>query len=291
LKERGNMQIENVGVVGCGVMGAGITQICAQAGYKVVVSGRNKERVEKRLQWIATTLDRGVEKGNITREDKDNILGRIKGTIHNKELRHCQLVIEAVTEKLDVKKQIFAELDEICPKDAILATTTGVLSIIDMAMTTTRPEKVLGLHFMNPVSSMKLVELVETIVTSKETLEIAKELCTSLGKTFVVAKDRPGFIVNGLLVPFLLNAIRMLENNVATKEDIDTSLHLGLNHPMGPLTLLDFIGIDTVFFASNAMYEEFKDPQYAPPPLMRKMVTAGWLGRKTGRGFYEYKSS
>jgi 3-hydroxybutyryl-CoA dehydrogenase len=283
------MEIKHVGVVGCGVMGAGITHICAEAGYNVVVSGRNKDRLENRLRFIDEALKRCVEKGKITREDKDNILGRIKGTIHNEELRDCQLVIEAVTEKLDVKKKIFAELDGICPKDAILATCTGVLSIIDMAMTTTRPERVLGLHFMNPVSSMKLVELVKTIVTSEETLEIAKELCTSLGKTFVVAKDRPGFIVNGLFVPFVLNAIRMLENNVATKEDIDTSLRLGLNHPMGPLTLLDFIGIDTVFFASNAMYEEFKDPQYAPPPLMKKMVTAGWLGRKTGRGFYEYK--
>lgn len=283
------MEIKKVGVVGCGVMGSGITLICAQSGYRVIFLGRDDERMKKRLESINETLKKSVEKGKITQEEKDNTLCRIRGSTNDKDLIGCDLVIEAIPEKIDLKKKLFAELDEICPEHVIFATNTGVLSVVDMAIVTTRPEKVLGLHFMNPVSTMKLVEIVKTIATSEETLEAGKQLCKSIGKTFVVAKDRPGFVANALLVPFLLNAIRMVENNVATKEDIDVAVNLGLNHPMGPLALLDFIGIDTVYFAANAMYEELRDPQYAPPVLMRKMVTAGWLGRKTGKGFYEYK--
>ena len=197
-------------------------------------------------------------------------------------------MIEAAIENMDLKKKIFAELDKICPKHAILATNTSCLSIIDMAMVTTRPDKVLGLHFMNPVPVMKLLEIVKTIATSDDTLEVGKAFGKSLGKAIVTAQDTPGFIVNRLLMPFLLNAIRMLDAGVATREDIDTSISLGLNHPMGPLILADLIGLDTILFVVNTMYEEFKDPQYAPPPLLRKMITAGWLGRKAGKGFYNY---
>ena len=200
----------------------------------------------------------------------------------------CDLVIEAAIENLDLKKKIFAELDKICPKDAILATNTSCLSIIDIAAVTGRPEKVLGLHFFNPVPVMKLLEIVKTIVTSDDTLEVGKHFGATLGKTIVVARDAPGFIVNRLGVPLILSAIRMLESGVATREDIDTGIKLGLNHPMGPLALADLVGLDTLHFIASAIYDESKDPQYVSPTLLKKMVTAGWLGRKTGKGFYEY---
>jgi 3-hydroxybutyryl-CoA dehydrogenase len=283
------MEIKKVGVVGCGIMGSGITQVCAQSGYQVVVSEISDELLNKGLATISSALGRSVEKGRLSQQDKDTILARIEGTVDTKDFSQCDLVIEAGTENLEAKKEIFAGMDKICPKHAILATNTSVLPVLDMAMQTGKPEKVLGLHFMNPVPVMPLVEIVRTITTSDETIEIGEEFCRSLGKSFVIAKDTPGFIINGLLTPFLLNAVRMLENNVATREDIDAAIQLGLNHPMGPLTLLDLIGIDTVYFGAQAQYEEFKDPQYAPPPLMKKMVTAGWLGRKTGKGFYEHK--
>ena len=188
-----------------------------------------------------------------------------------------------------MKKKIFTELDRVCPKNVILATNTSCLSIIDVAAVTSRPEKVLGLHFMNPVPLMKLLEIVNTIATSKETLETGKEFGKSVGKTIVIAKDTPGFIANYLVMPFLLNAIRIMDNGVATKEDIDTTINLGFNHPMGPLTLCDLIGLDTILFVVDAIYEDTKDPQFAAPSLLKKMVTAGWLGRKTGKGFYDYK--
>ncbi len=190
---------------------------------------------------------------------------------------------------MDLKKKIFAELDKICSKQTILATNTSCLSIIDMAMVTAKPDRVLGLHFMNPVPVMRLLEIVKTILASDETLETSKNFGKSLGKTIVIAQDTPGFIVNRLLIPFLPNAIRMLDTGVATREDIVTAINLGLNHPMGPLALADIIGIDTIYFVSSAIYEEFREPQYVPPPLIKKMVSAGWLGRKTGKGFYEYK--
>jgi 3-hydroxybutyryl-CoA dehydrogenase len=229
-----------------------------------------------------------VEKGRISPKDKENISNRIKGITNMKDFIGCDLVIEAAVENIDFKKKIFAELDKICPKDTILATNTSCLSIIDMAMVTSRPDKVLGLHFMNPVPVMKLLEIVKTITTSNETLEIGQDFGKSLGKTIVITKDTPGFIVNRLLIPYVLNSIRILDAGVATKEDIDTGISLGLNHPIGPLTLADLIGNDIVLFIANALYDEFREEQYAPPPLLRKMVTAGWLGRKTGKGFYEY---
>ena len=281
--------MRKVGVVGCGIMGSGIVQVCAQSGHQVIVSEINKGLLDKGLKSISSSLAKRVERGKLSQEDMEDILSRIKGTLNADDFSDCDLVIEAAIENLEVKKRIFSSMDKICSEHTLLATNTSVLSVIDMAMETGRPEKVLGLHFMNPVPVMPLVEIVRTIVTAEETIRAGREFCESLGKKFIIAKDTPGFIINGLLTPFLLNAVRMLENRVATKEDIDAGIQFGLHHPMGPLTLLDLIGIDTVYFAANAQYEEFKDPQYAPPPLMRKMVTAGLLGRKTGKGFYEYK--
>ena len=282
------MKIKKIGVVGCGLMGSGIAQVCAQSGYQVVVSEINDELLNKGLASINSALSRSVDKGKLSQQDKDAVLSRIKGTTNTKDFYDCDLMIEAAIENIDLKRKIFAEIDKICPKQAILATNTSCLSIIDMAMATTRPDKVLGLHFFNPVPVMQLIEIVRTVATSDDTLETGKTFGNSLGKTVVIAQDAPGFIVNRLLMPFLLNAIRMLEAGIATREDIDTAMNLGLNHPMGPLALSDLIGLDTIFFIVNAMYEELKDPQYAPPPLMKKMIAAGWLGRKTGKGFYEY---
>ena len=282
------MEIKKVGVVGCGLMGSGITQVCAQSGYQVVASEINDELLNKGLASINSFLTKGVERGKLTEQDKESTLARIKGTTNTKDFGDCDLVIEAATENMDLKKKIFADLDKVCPKQTILATNTSCLSVIDVAVVTSRPEKVLGLHFMNPVPLMKLLEIVKTIATSDETLEVGKEFGKSLGKAIVIAKDTPGFIVNDLMIPYLLHAIRMLDAGVATKEDIDTAINLGLGHPMGPLSLADLIGLDTALFVASAMYEEFKDPQYAPPPLLKKMVAAGWLGRKTGKGFYEY---
>jgi len=283
------MEIKQVGVVGCGQMGGGITQVCAQSGYPVIVSEINEELLNKGLTSINSSLTKAVAKERITQQDKESTLARIKGTTDMKDFSNCDLVIEAAIENLDLKKKIFVELDKICPKPAILATNTSCLSIIDIAMATTRPDKVLGLHFFNPPPAMKLLEIVKTVTTNDETLEIGKNFGKSVGKTIIVAKDAPGFIVNRLMVPQILNAIRMLETGVATKEDIDTGLTLGLNHPLGPLGLADFVGLDTLYFIANSIYDEFKDPQFASPILLKKMVTAGWLGRKTGKGFYEYK--
>ena len=283
------MEIKKVGVVGCGQMGGGIAQISAQSGYQVTVSEINEELLNKGLTAINSSLTKSVDRGKITQPDKNAALSRIKGTTSTRDFGECDLVIEAAAENLDLKKKIFSELDRICSKHAILATNTSCLSIIDMATTTSGPDNVLGLHFFNPVPVMKLLEVVRTIATSDETLEIGKDFGKSVGKTIVVAQDAPGFIVNRLMVPQLLNAIRMLETGVATREDIDTGMNLGLNHPMGPLTLADLVGLDTVLFIANGIYTEAKDPQFVPPVLLTKMVTAGWLGRKTGKGFYEYK--
>jgi len=283
------MEIKKVGVVGCGQMGGGIAQVCAQGGYQVIVSEINDEFLNKGLASISSFLTKSAERGKITQQDKDSTLSRIKGTTSLKDFADCDLAIEAAVESLDLKKKIFTELDTVCPKHAILATNTSCLSIIDMAMATSKPEKVLGLHFFNPVPLMQLLEIVRTIATSDETLEAGREFGKSAGKTVVVARDAPGFIVNRLMVPQILNAIRMLEDGVATREDIDNGLKLGLNHPMGPLALADLVGLDTLSFIADGIYAEFKDPQYVNPTLLNKMVTAGWLGRKSGKGFYEYK--
>jgi 3-hydroxybutyryl-CoA dehydrogenase len=283
------VEIKKVGVVGCGAMGSGIALTSAQSGYQVVVSEINDELLNKGLTSINKFLTKSVEKGKIAQQDKDTTLNRIKGTTNTKDFSDCDLVIEAVIENLELKKKVFAELDKTCPKHAILASNTSCLPVVEMATATSRPEKVLGLHFMNPAPVMKLLEIVKTITTSDETLDIGKSFGNSLGKTIIITKDTPGFIVNRLLISFLLNAIRMLEAGIATKEDIDTGINLGLNHPMGPLTLSDFVGNDVLLFVADSIYQELKDPQYAPPVLLKNMVAAGWLGHKTGKGFYEYK--
>ena len=283
------MEIKKVGVVGCGLMGAGIAHVCAQSGYQVVVSEMNDELLNKGLASISARLAKNVEKGKLSAEDKDSTLSRIKGTTNMQDFSDCDLIIEAIIEDMDLKRKVFAELDKICPPDTILATNTSVLSVIDVAEATNRPDKVLGLHFFNPVPMMELVEAIKTIATSEDTIKIGSEFIKSLGKTAIIAKDTPGFVVNRQLEPFLMNAIRMLEDGVATREDIDAGVKLGLNHPIGPLQLLDLIGLDTVYFGAVDMYDKFKEPQYAPPVLLRKMVAAGWLGRKTGKGFYDYE--
>ena len=282
------MEIKKVGVVGCGTMGGGIAQVCAQAGYQAIISEVNEELLKRGLASINSLLTRNVEKGRLSKQDKDAILSRIQGTTNTRDFSDCDLVIEAAIENLDLKKKIFADLDKTCPKHAILASNTSCLSIIDMATVTSRPDKVLGLHFFNPVPVMKLLEIVKTITTSEETIAAGKEFAGSLGKTTIIAKDTPGFIVNRLVIPYLLNAIRMLESEIATREDIDTGMTLGLNHPLGPLALADFIGLDTLLHIADNSYGELKDSQYVAPVLLARMVTAGWLGRKTGKGFYDY---
>ena len=282
------MEIKKVGVVGCGFMGSGIVQVCAQSGYQVVVSETNDELLNKGIASIDYYLTRGVGKGRLSQQDKDSALGRIRGTTNIKDFSDCDLIIEAVPEDMDLKGKIFTELNKICLKRAILATNTSCLSIIDLAMVTSKPDKVLGMHFCSPVPVNRLLEIVKTIATSDDAIETSKKFGESLGKTVIVVKDTPGFIFNRLLIPWQLNAVRMLEAGIATTDDIDNCVKLGLNYPVGPLALCDFNGIDVVYMVARAMYEETKDPQYAPPILMRKMLVAGWLGRKTGKGFYEY---
>ncbi|MFC1869881.1 3-hydroxyacyl-CoA dehydrogenase family protein [Chloroflexota bacterium] len=282
------MEIKRVGVVGCGLMGSGIAQVSAEAGYDVVVSEINDELLQKGMNSINKILTRNVEKERITQKDKDAILGRIKGTTKMQDFSDCDLVVEAVIEKMDLKQKVFADLDQICPKHAIIASNTSCLSIIDMAKATKRLGQVLGMHFFNPVPLMKLLEIVKTIVTTDETLAATKKFGETIGKTVIVVPDVPAFVVDQLANPFILHAIRMVEEGVASAEDIDTGVRLGLNHPMGPLALIDLVGLDTVLLIANALYDELKNPMYAPPTLLKKMVAAGWLGRKTGKGFYDY---
>jgi 3-hydroxybutyryl-CoA dehydrogenase len=282
------MKIEKVGVIGCGLMGSGITQVCAQAGYSVVVSEISDELLQKGLGAIDKLLARSVTKERITQQEKDAVIGRINGTTDVKQMSDCNIVIEAATENLDLKKKIFANIDDVCREGTILATNTSCLSITDMAEVTKRPDRVLGLHFFNPVPVMKLLEIVRTEMTSEDTYNTGRDFGQSLGKTIVTIKDSPGFIVNHLMAPQILNAIRMLEDGIATKEDIDTAMTLGLNYPMGPLALADFIGLDTLLFIANGIHDKLPEEQYAAPALLQKMVADGVLGRKSGRGFYEY---
>ena len=283
------MEIKKIGVIGCGQMGGGIVQTCAQAGYDVKVTEINQPLLDKGLNNIKSSLSRNVEKSRMSKDEMDIMLSHIHGTINLSDFSDRDLVIEAVIENMEMKKKLFAELDKVCLPNTILATNTSCLSIIDMAMVTKRADRVLGIHFFNPVPVMKLVEIVKTIATSSETIATGKQFGEKCGKKVVIAQDSPGFIVNRLMIPFILNAIYMMDSGIATKEDIDAGINLGLNHPMGPLALADLIGLDTVYFIANAMYNELKDPQFAAPPLLGKMVTAGWLGRKTGKGFYDYK--
>jgi 3-hydroxybutyryl-CoA dehydrogenase len=283
------MEIKKVGILGfTGPMGRGIAQVCAQSGYDVIGSSRSEDRANKAISTIDSALGRSVERGRMSQEDKDTAIARIKGTADMKDFKDCDLVIEAAAEKLDVKIEAFAELDGICKEGTILASNTSVLPLVDMAMSTKRPEKVIGLHFFNPVSAMKLVEIIKPITVSKETADACVAFIESLGKTVVALPDTPGFIVNRLAVGFMLNAISLLENGIATKEDIDTAIKLGLNHPMGPLELADLIGNDIVLDMADGIYETLKEPRYIAPNLLRRMVAAGWLGQKTKKGFYDY---
>lgn len=282
------MTVRRVGVVGCGLMGSGIVEVCARTGYQVVVREVTSELLERGLARIDASLRRAVERGKVAEETAHRAREAIRGTVTLRDLGESELVIEAVVEQMAEKQAVFRELDGLCPPHTIFASNTSSLSITEMASATKRPDRVVGMHFFNPVPVMTLVEVVRGLHTSEATLEAAKAFAVSVGKRVVVAKDYPGFIVNLLLVPYLLDAVRALELGVATKEDIDTAITLGLNHPMGPLTLLDFVGLDTTHYIAEAMYAEFKDARYAPPPLLKKMVVAGFLGRKAGRGFYEY---
>ena len=282
------MPIERVGVVGCGLMGAGIAEVCAKSGYMVIVQEVTGDLLQAGMKRITGSMDRAVSKGKLSAADRDAAQARIMGVTQLQDMHPCDLVIEAITEKLDLKRRVFAELDAVTPPHTILASNTSSLAITEMAAATKRPDRVLGLHFMQPVPVMPLLEMVRTVLTSEETFATAKAFGESLGKTIVVSKDTPGFIVNLLLIPYLLQAIAELEKGVATKEDFDTAIRLGLNHPMGPFTLLDFVGLDTTLFIADAVFDETKDPRFAAPPLLRRMVSAGWLGRKSGRGFYDY---
>lgn len=282
------MEIKKVGVVGCGLMGGGIAQVAAQSGYEVVVSEVNDELLKAGLERIKSNLSRSVAKGKMTEDEMNQVLGRIKGTLAIESFKDCDIVIEAVIENMAEKRKLYAELDRVCPPHTILASNTSSLTVIEMAAATKRQDRFVGLHFFNPVPMMQLAEVVRTIATSDATIETTKKFAQSLGKTAVIAKDTPGFIVNRLLVPYLLDAIRVYESGVASKEDIDEGMRLGCNHPMGPLTLADFIGLDTLYFIANIMFEEFKEPRFAPPTLLKRMVLAGQYGRKTGKGFYDY---
>ncbi len=283
------MAFKKVGVVGCGLMGRGIAEVSAKAGYDVVVSEINRELLDKGMAAVKGSLAKAVEKGKLAQVDMDKTLGKIKGTTDMMDFKDCDLVVEAAIENLELKKKIFTDLDRICAPNAVLSTNTSCLSVMDVAAVTKRTDKVLGCHFFNPVPVMKLLELVKTITTSKETLDAAVEWGKSLGKTVIIAPDRPGFIVNRSFMPYMIEAFEMYEQGVASREDIDTGVQLGLNHPMGPLTLADMVGLDTLLFVTDAIYAETKNPKFVAPILLRKMVTAGHLGRKTGKGFYDYK--
>jgi 3-hydroxybutyryl-CoA dehydrogenase len=283
------MEIKKVGVVGCGLMGSGIVEACARAGYQVVVSEASDELLQQGLVRIRRSLERAVARGKATQDEMLEALAKIQGTTDLADFSGCDLAIEAAVENMSLKREIFAKLDGILPPHALLASNTSSLCVTEMASVTKRGGQVLGIHFFNPVPVMPLIEFVRTILTSDDTMEIARRFGASLGKQMVTAKDTPGFIVNRLLVPYLLDAVRLYDGGLATKEDIDTAIKLGLNHPMGPLTLADFVGLDTCLFIADAMFDEYKDSRYAAPPLLRRMVLAGHLGRKSGKGFYDYK--
>ncbi len=282
------MAIRKVGVVGCGLMGSGIAQVAAAAGFETVVREVSAELVEKGLKGIDKNLNRLVEKGTISDAVKSEIRGRLNGTTSIDDLKDCDVIVEAIIEKLPAKRELFGAVDAICPPATIFASNTSSLTITEIATATKRPQRFVGLHFFNPVPVMKLVEVVRTIATEPAVYEEMVAFGEKLGKTAVRAHDSTGFIVNRLLVPYLLDAIRALEEGVGSIQDIDNSMKLGCGHPMGPLTLLDFVGLDTTYYISQIMFEEFKERRFAAPPLLKRMVLAGWNGRKSGRGFYDY---
>jgi 3-hydroxybutyryl-CoA dehydrogenase len=274
--------------VGLGLMGNGIAQVCATAGFSVVAREINDELLDKGIKNIERSLQKFVDKNKLSDVERKNALSRIQRTTNLADFKDCDLVVEAITENPKIKKELHAELDKICPKHAILASNTSSISITEMAAATGRPGRFIGLHFMNPVPLMKLVEVIRTIQTEDEVFETGVAFAEKVGKVPVRTWDRVGFIVNRLLVPYLLDSIRALEEGFGSIPDIDRSIQLGLNHPMGPFTLLDFVGLDTTLFIAEIMFEEYREARFAPPPLLKRLVTAGWHGRKTGRGFYDY---
>lgn len=283
------MTIKRVGILGSGIMGSGIAEVAAKTGHEVVLRSRKQETADAMVASLTKSLTKQVDRGKLSQEDADAALARVTATDHIGAVADCDLVIESVVEDMDVKKALFAELDGICKDGAIIATNTSTLSVIDMAVATQRPDRVVGVHFFNPAPMMSLVEIVRPLTASDETVAEVTAFAAACGKDPVEVKDRAGFIVNALLFPYLNNAVRMLENGTANRDDIDTAMKGGCNFPMGPLALLDLVGLDTSLSILDALYEEFRDPNYAAVPALRRMVTAGQLGRKSGLGFYDYR--
>ncbi len=283
------MQIKTVGVLGCGLMGSGIAQVCATAGYRTIVRELDEGFLNKGLARIRKFLDDGVAKGKVAADVRDATLANLSGTTSMDALKDCDLVIEAIVENLEEKRRTYAALEAVIGAQTIILSNTSSLCITELAAATARADRFGGLHFFNPVPLMKLVEVIRALTTSDETYQTVFAFAQSLGKEPITAPDRPGFIVNRLLVPYLLDAIRAYENGLGTPEDIDKGMKLGCGHPMGPLALLDFVGLDTTYYIANIMFEEFREPAYAPPPLLKRMVLAGRLGRKSGQGFYKYE--
>ena len=282
--------IKKVGVLGCGLMGSGIAQTCAQAGYDVVVREVEQQFLDKGFKGIEKSLGRFVDKGTMSAADRDACVGRLKGTTSLDDLAGCDIVIEAIIENAQLKRDTYAQLDKVVKPEAIFASNTSSLTITELSMATARPKQFVGLHFFNPVPMMKLVEVVRTILTSDETFDAAFAFAKSVGKEPVACRDNSGFIVNRLLVPYLLDAIRAYEEGVGSIEDIDKAMQLGCGYPMGPFTLLDFVGLDTTYYITEVMFDEYREKRFASPALLRKMVLAGRYGRKSGAGFYDYAS-
>jgi 3-hydroxybutyryl-CoA dehydrogenase len=281
------MQIQKVGVLGCGLMGSGIAQVAAMAGFDVIVLEVDQKYIDKGFAGIEKSLAKFAEKGTL-KDTPQAVRARLKGTTRHADLADCDIVVEAVIENIDEKRKMYAALDGVVKKDAIFATNTSSISVTELMAATKRPERFIGLHFFNPVPLMKLVEVVRTIATAADVYESAYEFAKKLGKVPVRTSDKTGFIVNRLLVPYLLDAIRAYEEGVGSIEDIDNAMKLGCGYPMGPLTLLDFVGLDTTYYITHVMYDEFKERRFASPPLLKRMVMAGWYGRKSGKGFYDY---
>ena len=280
--------VRRVGVLGCGLMGSGIAQVCAQAGYRTVVREVDQAAVDAGLGRIARFLDNGVTRNKLTAEARDATMERLSGTTSVDALAECDLIIEAIVENVDAKRAVFSEVEAVVGPDALFCSNTSSVCITELAAATRRPDKFAGMHFFSPVPIMNLVEVIRGLSTTDETYQRVFDFARSLGKQPVTAPDRPGFIVNRLLIPYLLSAVRAFESGCGTVEDVDTAMTLGCGHPMGPFTLLDFVGLDTTYYITNIMYEEFRDPAYASPPLLKRMVLAGRLGRKSGHGFYQY---
>jgi len=282
------MEIKTVGVLGCGLMGSGIAQVCAAAGYKTIVREVEQGFLDKGLSRVTKFLSDGVEKGKVTAEARDKTLANLSGTTVFADLKDCDLIIEAIIENVEEKRKTFAELDRVVGEATIYCSNTSSLCIQELASNTKRPDRFAGLHFFNPVPLMKLVEVIRALTTSDDTYQKVFAFAVSLGKEPITAPDKPGFIVNRLLVPYLLDAVRSFDQGLGTVEDIDKGMKLGTGYPMGPFTLLDFVGLDTTYYIANIMFEEYREPAYAPPPLLKRMVLAGRLGRKSGHGFYKY---